>query len=220
MKNYLYCYKMTHDTGFAPNPYHGVLTLATCKPTIRRCAKKDYWISGWTSVSVEGKNGKRMDFRDKQKLIYLAKVSEVLLIEDYWYRYQMKRPNKMCNGIPIKRRQCGKNEKVASGTIYYDCGDNIYEPSSKSPLRFIQHKNSGEHGDAQKERDLSGKNVLVCKEFYYFGIENAIEIEVNEDFYVHRCKKLELESKEAQIIINKVKEKFNNQSGIYEDYIK
>ncbi|MBQ1654798.1 MAG: hypothetical protein II060_13535, partial [Bacteroidales bacterium] len=25
-KEILYGYKMTHDTGFAPNPYHGVLT--------------------------------------------------------------------------------------------------------------------------------------------------------------------------------------------------
>ena len=219
-KKYLYCYKMTHDTGFAPNPYHGFLTLATCKPTIRRCAKKDYWISGWTAVSVEGKNGKRMVFRDKQKLIYLAKVSEVLLIEDYWRKYPQKRPNEICNGVPINRKQCGKNGKVVRSTVYNDCGDNIYEPSSKSPLGFIQHENSGEHGDAEKEHDLSGKNVLVCKEFYYFGIENAIEIEVNDGFYVPRCKKLELESKNAQNIINKVKEIFNKRSGIYENYIK
>nr|WP_269667332.1 hypothetical protein [Polaromonas naphthalenivorans] len=27
---------MTHDSGFAPNPFHGTLTLATCKPGIRR----------------------------------------------------------------------------------------------------------------------------------------------------------------------------------------
>ena len=216
-KKYLYCYKMTHDTGFAPNPYHGVLTLATCKPTIRRCAKKDYWISGWTSVTVEGRNGKRMEFRDKQKLIYLAKVSEVLPIEDYWHKYKKKRPNEMCNGIPIKRRQCGKSGKVETGNVYYDCGDNIYEPSSTAPLGFRLLPNSG-HNEEQKEHDLSGKNVLICKEFYYIGIENAIEIEVNDDFYIHRCKKLELESKDAHIIINKVKEIFNNQSGIYEDY--
>ena len=27
----LFAYKMTHDTGFAPNPFWGYLTLATCK---------------------------------------------------------------------------------------------------------------------------------------------------------------------------------------------
>ena len=48
-KKFLYCYKMTHDTGFAPNPYYEVLTLATCKPTIRRCAEIGYWISDWAT---------------------------------------------------------------------------------------------------------------------------------------------------------------------------
>ena len=30
---------MTHDTGFAPNPFFDVLTLATCKPGIRRVSR-------------------------------------------------------------------------------------------------------------------------------------------------------------------------------------
>ena len=32
-------YIITHDYGFAPNPYGGFLTLATCKPKIRNSAK-------------------------------------------------------------------------------------------------------------------------------------------------------------------------------------
>ena len=35
----LISYKVKHDTGFAPNPYFGILTLATCKPAIRRSSK-------------------------------------------------------------------------------------------------------------------------------------------------------------------------------------
>ena len=217
-KKYLYCYKMTHDTGFAPNPYHDVLTLATCKPTIRRCAKEGYWISGWTSVFVEDKNGKRMVFRDKQKLIYLAKVSEVIPIEDYWSEYKIKRPQKMCNGIPITGKQCGLSENIKNDNVCYDCGDNIYEPSCKAPLGFIQHNNSGMHGDAEMKHDLSGRNVLVCKEFYYFGINHALEIEVRNGFVVPRCKKIPLSSEEAQIIIKK--DNNNNKPGIYEDNIK
>lgn len=214
-KKYLYCYKMTHDTGFAPNPYYGVLTLATCKPTIRRCAKKDYWISGWTSVTVQGKDGMHREFRDKQKLIYLAKVSEVLKIENYWFQYKKKQPIKMCNGEPVINKSCGGKKEV---DIYYNCGDNIYEPSSNDTFGFKQHENFGGHGVKDKEHDLSGKNVLICKEFYYFGVENALEIEVGNGFTVPRCKKLPLESKEAQIIIEKVTA--NYKSGIYEDNIK
>ncbi len=33
-------------------------------------------------------------------------------------------------------------------------------------------------------KDLSGKNVLICSEFYYFGAENALTIpdEIRKDF--------------------------------------
>ena len=33
--NKLYAYVMTYDTGFAPNSFYGVCTLACCKPKIR-----------------------------------------------------------------------------------------------------------------------------------------------------------------------------------------
>lgn len=35
----LYAYAITRDLGFAPNPFHGFCTLATCKPGIRKTAK-------------------------------------------------------------------------------------------------------------------------------------------------------------------------------------
>ena len=42
-------YKMTHDTGFAPNPFHGALTLATCKPAVRLTRGRCDWVAGFTS---------------------------------------------------------------------------------------------------------------------------------------------------------------------------
>ena len=35
----LFSYVIEHDLGFAPNPFHGVCTLACCKPQIRKIAK-------------------------------------------------------------------------------------------------------------------------------------------------------------------------------------
>lgn len=40
---------MTDDTGFAPNPFFGILTLATCKPGIRLTKKVGDYIAGFTS---------------------------------------------------------------------------------------------------------------------------------------------------------------------------
>ena len=34
----IFSYVITHDSGFAPNPFGGFLTLATCKPKIRKSA--------------------------------------------------------------------------------------------------------------------------------------------------------------------------------------
>ena len=42
----LYSYVMIYDTGFAPNPFWGYCTLATCKPGIRRPAEQGDWIIG------------------------------------------------------------------------------------------------------------------------------------------------------------------------------
>lgn len=81
IEDILYCYTMTHDTGFAPNPYHGVLTLATCKPLIRKYAKEGYWISGWTGNAVHNKQGK-IDKNGAGRLIYLAKVSEKFVLKN------------------------------------------------------------------------------------------------------------------------------------------
>ena len=46
---------------------------------------------------------------------------------------------------------------------------------------------------------MSGQNVLVCKKFYYFGIENAIDVE-NKDFTIPRWKKFSIEDKEANYV--------------------
>lgn len=46
----LYVYVVTHDTGFAPNPFHGYCTLATCKPHIRGRAEAGDWVIGLGST--------------------------------------------------------------------------------------------------------------------------------------------------------------------------
>jgi hypothetical protein len=42
----LHSYVVARDYGFAPNPFFGVCTLATCKPLIRRIAHIGDWIVG------------------------------------------------------------------------------------------------------------------------------------------------------------------------------
>jgi len=103
-------YKMTHDTGFAPNPYGGLLSLATCKPGIRSCAEVGEWIAGFTSRALCG------DKPGEEKLIYLMQVSEKLLFEEYYEKCPQKRPE---NCI---------------------CGDNIYIKPSNGVYKQIANK--------------------------------------------------------------------------------
>ena len=93
--NHLYCYKMTWDTEFAPNPYCGVLTLATCKPTIRRCAMVGDWVSGWAARTVHDNDRLAYSFKEGQNLIYLAKITKKIPFDKYWDEYPEKRPKKL-----------------------------------------------------------------------------------------------------------------------------
>ena len=42
----LYSYIVARDFGFAPNPFYGFCTLATCKPKIREHASVGDWVVG------------------------------------------------------------------------------------------------------------------------------------------------------------------------------
>ena len=79
----LYSYKMSHDNRFAPNPLFGVLTLATCKPQLRKNAKVGDWIAGWTSSHI----AHTPTPVGEERLIYLARVSEKLTFAEYWEAY-------------------------------------------------------------------------------------------------------------------------------------
>ena len=175
-QDYLYCYIMTHDTGFAPNPEHGFLTLATCKPTIRRCAEIGTWISGWAGVKVYTSQDRKQYVDGKaQQLIYLAKITDKISFMDYW------------NGERFKDKQPSCSS---------DCGDNIYRPIEGKENEFYDPiENGGGHGIKEKQHDLSGKTVLICDEFYYFGVQSAIDVMSelnNKSFVVPRCKKLSM----------------------------
>lgn len=178
MKNYLYCYKMTWDTESAPNPHHGVLTLAICKPTIRRCSQVGDWISGWTAKVVHGKNDRIYSF-DHPQLIYLARVQKKLTFAEYWLQYPEKYPH-----------------EIKGMKSLYDSGDNIYKPLLANPNNYNDYEQVSNSNHTKEDiiHDLSGKYVLICEEFYYYGIDNAIDIEKDVfNVTVPRCKKLVLD---------------------------
>ena len=139
----IYSYVVKHDSGFAPNPFWGSCTLATCKPEIRRKAKPGDWVIGTGSVN-EGR---------PETLIYAMKVSEATPIEEYG----------------ISKKFSKKIPKI-DGTPRQKCGDNIYFWNNG---KWDQKKNP-HHIPEDTQHDTNGKNVLIGKEFYYFGGEADI----------------------------------------------
>lgn len=84
----LFSYKFTNDSGFAPNPFGGVMTLATCKPMIRKSKRIDDWIAGFTSGKLNG------DPVGRERLIYLMQVTGKIAFEEYCNNtsYDIKKP--------------------------------------------------------------------------------------------------------------------------------
>ena len=90
----LFVYVIARDFGFAPNPFFGSCTLATCKPGIRKGANAGDWILGVA--------GRKLGKSIHRKCILLMKVSEKMSFESYWNdpRYTIK---KACrNGSQLK----------------------------------------------------------------------------------------------------------------------
>ena len=145
----LFAYKMTHDTGFAPNPFWGYLTLTTCKPGIRKHKRPGDWVAGFTSKGLCG------DWVGDERLVFLMQGEEKMALTDYFHdrRFQSRIP---------------RDPPVAN---VYRCGDNIYRPlvrNARAAREFEQLPNC-HHGPDRKDHDLKGRHALIARRFVYFG---------------------------------------------------
>ncbi|CAM3301696.1 MULTISPECIES: hypothetical protein [Enterobacteriaceae] len=191
--SYLYAYSITRDFGFAPNPFHGVCTLATCKPRIRKAANIGDWILG-----IGGANLKSV----KKKCILLMKVTEKISFNDYWEdnRFAIKKPARNGSHVQI-------------------LGDNIYHQDDNND--WIQedshHSNAdGSFNMTNLERDTRTDKVLISRHFYYFG-DKAVDVDLDSIGY-HRIRdylKLSLDhSIPANDLIKKIEAEFHSDKNI------
>ena len=141
----LYSYIVARDFGFAPNPFCGYCTLATCKPVIRRTAQIGDRIIG-TGPKTKQRNG---------YLVFAMQVDEVMSYNEYWNdsRFLVKRPN-------------------MRSSLRNAYGDNIYHKDSSR--RWIQEdshhsKSDGQPCDANIRHDTKTDRVLIGQHFCYFG---------------------------------------------------
>lgn len=140
----LFSYTIPVDDGAAPNPYWGVLTLAICKPVIRRTAGIGDWI-----VATGSKNAKMGNLQ--RQIVYAMKVTDKITLQQY---------DEYCN-----RFLPDKIPNIFSDDIRLHVGDCIYDFSDDSEGKL----RPSVHGLGNRKTDLGGKNVLLSEHFYYFG---------------------------------------------------
>lgn len=141
----LFSYVVARDFGFAPNPFGGVCTLATCKPDIRQRAMVGDWIAGIASLA---------DSR-APSLTYVMRVDEVLTYDAYWEdpRFQSKKPSSF-------------------GSVKQLFGDNIYRRDARGAwLQADSHHslNNGAPNPRNIINDTKSLGVLVGRRFAYWG---------------------------------------------------
>jgi hypothetical protein len=141
-------YVVDRDFGFAPNPFHGYCSLATCKPGIRRHAQLNDWVIGM--------GGSRL--KATGRCIFAMRVTEALSFNDYWFgaSHRDKRP-------------------VRNGSRRMMVGDNVYhrEASSGSWIQADSHHSNpdGTPNPHNIKNDTKADRVLLSRHFLYFGRE-------------------------------------------------
>ncbi|MBT9496634.1 MAG: hypothetical protein IV103_04985 [Zoogloea sp.] len=144
----IYSYVVRYDSGFAPNPFYGSCTLATCKPDIRKYAQIGDWIVG------SGSNDRRV--RRGGHLVYTMRVTEVMTFDDYASdpRFAFKKP-------------------FRTGSRKQSCGDNIYfreaPDAAWQQLDSFHSLPDGTIDQGHVQIDTRVNRVLLSDDFLYFG---------------------------------------------------
>jgi hypothetical protein len=147
-----YIYVIDRDFGFAPNPFHGICTLACCKPRLRSTAQAGDWIFGVGGARLSATG----------RCIYGMRVEEALTFDQYWAdaRFRLKRP-------------------VRNGSRAMMLGDNIYhrdDDDADWQQEDSHHSNpDGSTNSSNVNADTGTNRVLISSHFCYFG-GNAPEV--------------------------------------------
>lgn len=141
----LYSYVVRYDIGFAPNPFYGWCTLATCKQDIRAHASVGDWVIG-TGSQTQGLG---------DRLVYAMRIKDVLTFDSYWTdsRFVRKRPR-------------------FRGSLKQAYGDNIYHRDADGNWQQADSRHSlpdGSPNYGHIKRDTKADRVLVSRDFVYYG---------------------------------------------------
>lgn len=138
-------YVVDRDFGFAPNPFHGYCTLATCKPGIRSGAQVSDWVIGMGGARLEATG----------RWLFAMRVTETLSFNDYWLNpsHRDKKP-------------------VRNGSSKMIVGDNIYhcDAPAKGWIQADSHHSNpdGTPNPHNIANDTKADRLLLSRHFCGF----------------------------------------------------
>jgi len=192
----IYIYVLARDFGFAPNPFHGFCSLATCKPKIRNTAKIGDWIFGVGGTKLKAVG----------RCIFAMKVTAKITFNEYWEgdEYIDKKP-------------------VRNGSKKMLLGDNIYYHNIENNTWLQAHSHhsniDGTLNEYNKNRDTQSSYVLLSNYFYYFG-SSAPEIPaniLNDIGYENKIGHRVFDFSKANDLTNWLEENYLNQLNLVMD---
>jgi hypothetical protein len=168
-------YVVDRDFGFAPNPFHGYCTLATCKSGIRNKAKVNDWVIGMGGCRLNATG----------RCIYAMCVTEIKTFNEYWAS-----PTNL------------DKKPVRNGSNKMMLGDNIYHRFEGIDNKWYQADSHHSNPDGSVNlfnlaRDTKSDKVLLSRHFFYFGrgapivpsdLLNAIGYKNVRNYRVFDCK--------------------------------
>ena len=140
----VFMYVVDRDFGFAPNPFHGLCSLATCKPIIRRVAVVGDWVIGMGGVRLSATG----------RCVFAMKITQIISFNEYWDNpiYNDKKP-------------------IRNGSRKMIVGDNIYHHSLGTWHQVDSHHSNADGTPNQTNvvNDTQSNAVLLSNNYYYFG---------------------------------------------------
>jgi hypothetical protein len=162
----VYMYVVDRDFGFAPNPFHGYCTLATCKSRIRAKAQPGDWVVGMGGARLKATG----------RCVFAMRVGQTLSFNEYWFSpaHLDKRPVRN-----------GSNKMMVGDNIYwYDTAlDQWHQADS-------HHSNSdGTVNVYNLAKDTQADRVLLSYCFFYFGKQApAVPCSLLEEIGYRNCR--------------------------------
>lgn len=170
----VFSYVVVADTGFAPNPFFGLCTLACCKPQLRKgVGHRVLAATGCDDVRqvealppdtvrnlniwVVGLAGTHLHDHVRRGVVFAMQVTGVTDFERYYLEHPEKRPVRT---DPVTDQDpCWHGDAIYTGN----------DPATTLQICPSAHSDGDHENLGNKAHDLSGQYVLLSDHFVYFG---------------------------------------------------